>query len=617
MLNSSTAHSGSPAVLQEISTLDAAGILLTFWKFLLSSPTLREGTRILFFGGILEGSRRLAGMVWQNIVDFFFITAEFEDRDETFTWMMFWLSRQPKWNKLRSIRVTTFRYGHSGVSDVVPGEIEERHDGRSRRLAYNPSHNKTISLWYRGTWMKVKVVQTQGDMWNRRGDERLIISLCTRKTSKLDELLLEAKRSFKKHSEGRINIYVSDTNNDWTLAGSRPRRRLSTVVLGAGIKERLLADAKDFIASENWYADRGIPWRRGYLFHGSPGSGKTSLIHCLAGELGLDIYVVSLSKKSLDDSTLNELISKLPPKSIALMEDIDAAFLRGITRENDSLGVPPMPGQSPGELVEPSGSSMSQMPMQAASSVTLSGLLAAIDGVAAQEGRLLFATTNKYNALDPALIRPGRLDVHVRFENAGKRQAAELFCCFFLPDSGIDEGLECDGQATYDSLSETSSPTAVNSPVESPRAVLFPNEPSNTMGVVSDWTISSIDTEGPRDHHPAVSRKRISHLAHKFADQISEGEFSMAALQGLLMQHKTEPYKVLEEVETWIMNERRNRAEREGKVLDQSFEEQEGTQHKDNNITEELVHSKESATQTEPGDNSREFWSSQELIYCS
>lgn len=52
---------------------------------------------------------------------------------------------------------------------------------------------------------------------------------------------------------------------------------MSSVVLEKGVKERLLADARDFMSSERWYADRGIPWRRGYLLHGVPGSGKTSL----------------------------------------------------------------------------------------------------------------------------------------------------------------------------------------------------------------------------------------------------------------------------------------------------------------------------------------------------
>lgn len=63
----------------------------------------------------------------------------------------------------------------------------------------------------------------------------------------------------------------------------------------------LIADAKDFLASEAWYAERGIPYRRGYLLYGVPGSGKTSLIHAIAGELSLDIYVVSLSAKGYAD----------------------------------------------------------------------------------------------------------------------------------------------------------------------------------------------------------------------------------------------------------------------------------------------------------------------------
>jgi chaperone BCS1 len=63
----------------------------------------------------------------------------------------------------------------------------------------------------------------------------------------------------------------------WNTSIVRPKRGMESVVLDEGIKSMLLDDANEFLRSEQWYADRGIPWRRGYLLHGCPGSGKTSL----------------------------------------------------------------------------------------------------------------------------------------------------------------------------------------------------------------------------------------------------------------------------------------------------------------------------------------------------
>jgi len=183
---------------------------------------------------------------------------------------------------------------------------------------------------------------------------------------------------------------------------------MESIVLDPDRKEMILADAREFMASEKWYSERGLPYRRGYLFHGCPGSGKTSLVHALAGQLGLDIYVINLSKKGLDDSGLSELVGDLPARSVALIEEIDAAFTRGVNRDTANKD----------------GSSES-------AGVTLSGLLASIDGIQASEGRLLFATTNKYFALDPALVRPGRLDVHLEFTYASQEQAEKLFKRFF------------------------------------------------------------------------------------------------------------------------------------------------------------------------------------------
>jgi chaperone BCS1 len=62
------------------------------------------------------------------------------------------------------------------------------------------------------------------------------------------------------------------------------------------------------------------------------------MIHCMAGELGLDVYIISLSRAGLDDSSLSELVNALPERCVALMEDIDAAFTHGVNRTED---VPP------------------------------------------------------------------------------------------------------------------------------------------------------------------------------------------------------------------------------------------------------------------------------------
>jgi chaperone BCS1 len=61
------------------------------------------------------------------------------------------------------------------------------------------------------------------------------------------------------------------------------------------------------------------------------------MIHCMAGELGLDVYIISLSRVGLDDSSLSELVNALPERCVALMEDIDAAFTHGVNRAEEAV----------------------------------------------------------------------------------------------------------------------------------------------------------------------------------------------------------------------------------------------------------------------------------------
>ncbi|KAH8650403.1 P-loop containing nucleoside triphosphate hydrolase protein, partial [Tricladium varicosporioides] len=160
--------------------------------------------------------------------------------------------------------------------------------------------------------------------------------------------------------------------------------------------------------SRQWYSNRRIPYRRGYLLYGPPGTGKSSLSLSLAGDFGLDIYTLDISAIS-NDGSLRNFFTKLPSHCVILLEDIDAVSSK---RSRDSRQA--VTG-SPSQQSEP-----------VSGKVSLYTLLNVIDGVASQEGRILIMTTSHITRLDEALMRPGRVDKRFELGLADKKMTAEL-----------------------------------------------------------------------------------------------------------------------------------------------------------------------------------------------
>ncbi len=94
----------------------------------------------------------------------------------------------------------------------------------------------------------------------------------------MESLVVEAQRVYAEKDKARTIIYSADQYGNWRRTRSRPIRPLNTIVMDPGMKANLLDDVKEFLVSEKWYADRGIPYRRGYMFYGFPGTGKTSFV---------------------------------------------------------------------------------------------------------------------------------------------------------------------------------------------------------------------------------------------------------------------------------------------------------------------------------------------------
>ena len=278
--------------------------------------------------------------------------------------------------------------------------------------------------------------------------------------------------------------------------------------------------------------------------HGPPGSGKTSIIYCLAGELQLDIYTLSLSRPTMDDSALNNLISSLPERCILLIEDIDAALRTGLTRDMDEDEIDEDAGDDTG-IKDKRRRMGAKFNSRLNSQVTLSGLLNALDGIGAQEGRILFATTNVYSALDPALIRPGRMDIHIEFKLASKYQIRELFKSFYLPHQEEQSSIEDD---------EDEELGVDNSELE--KMPPTPSTSEDGEGIEQGELEKKLTGDMHHAKIPSPSRRQVTALAEQFADRIPEHEFSMAAIQGYLMMYKTRPAEAVHNATAWVEKER-------------------------------------------------------------
>ena len=347
-------------------------------------------------GAFLAYFRQTPQHIYQFVRHKLITEIDILDRDPAFAWVEKWMSEHAyARNRARSLTVKT-----------VSVEYQERRDDPTLdprpRILFSPAPGMHW-LFYRRRLVclhreRPKLNEASAQPVNVR--ETFTITIFSRNRSLARQLIEEARECAIPKNETRLSVHRA-LYSSWGEQMKRMPRPLESVVLPRGMMEDLLTDVQDFLSRRDWYIERGIPYRRGFLLYGPPGTGKSSAVVALASALGMDISMLSLGDSNLDDNGIIDLLCDVPVNSLVLMEDIDCAFLE---RKEDA---------------------------DKRSKITFSGLLNALDGVAAGEGRILFATTNHHNRLDPALIRPGRIDRRLYIGYADQEQVERMFVRFF------------------------------------------------------------------------------------------------------------------------------------------------------------------------------------------
>lgn len=264
--------------------------------------------------------------------------------------------------------------------------------------------------------------QAQTFSWRPLPEEKRGFTLRIRKKDKAVilgaylDFVMEKANEIRRSNQDRL-LYTNSRGGSldsrgypWESVPFKHPSTFDTLAMDPIKKMEIMADLKDFANGESFYQRTGRAWKRGYLLYGPPGTGKSSMIAAMANYLGYDIYDLELTEVQ-HNSELRKLLMKTSSKSIIVIEDIDCSINLNDRNKGKSGGK--MNRSRDFEVLPPGTNNGGDQ--EGGNSITLSGLLNFTDGLWSCCGseRIFVFTTNHIEKLDPALLRSGRMDMHI------------------------------------------------------------------------------------------------------------------------------------------------------------------------------------------------------------
>ena len=276
------------------------------------------------------------------------------------------------------------------------------------------------------------------------------------------------QRNYKKFiytlvGSGSNNDYYGEREkkNEWEECEFISSRNFNNLFFDD--KKKLIRKLNFFINNKKWYDYEGHPYTLGLGLHGPPGTGKTSIIKCIANKLNRHIIIIPLSKiktqREFSEYFFEQYYNRANSRKIGwenkiiVFEDIDCMsdIVKKRKKNEPSIIVNEEINQDKNILIqnkllnkiakkiddEHVESLVVDLDNKKDDKITLSYILNIIDGIRETPGRILIITSNNYDSLDDALVRPGRIDMTLEMKNTSIDTIKEMYNYYYgdiIPD---------------------------------------------------------------------------------------------------------------------------------------------------------------------------------------